>query len=303
MTSSPRVLSAVGSGAFAPASEAHLARELAAHGDLIATIDEFDSAASRTALAEAEVLVTGWRTPRVDAAVLDAAPRLKWILHVAGSVKENLDDAVWERGITVSSAVDANAEPVAEFTLAAIIFANKRVLQISREYRARRELIDQASLGVVGGYSAARRDCRRIAYRAPRGRAAEALRPRGRAVRPDAVGGRGRLPGRPCRHARGAVRDERRGLAARAVAAVDEQDDLGRADREDPRRVRADQHLAGRRRRSGRADGARAARRSARDSRRHRSVGAAEGSIPSSTTRTRFSRRTSRDPSAPRSIA
>ncbi|MGO1234626.1 hydroxyacid dehydrogenase [Microbacterium gubbeenense] len=152
MTSSPRVLSAVGSGAFAPASEAHLARELAAHGDLIATIDEFDSAASRTALAEAEVLVTGWRTPRVDAAVLDAAPRLKWILHVAGSVKENLDDAVWERGITVSSAVDANAEPVAEFTLAAIIFANKRVLQISREYRARRELIDQASLGVVGGY-------------------------------------------------------------------------------------------------------------------------------------------------------
>lgn len=152
MTTLPRVLSAVGSGAFTAASEDHLARELAAHGDLLGTVDEFDSPSSRAMLAEAEVLVTGWRTPRVDAAVLDAAPRLKAILHVAGSVKENLDDAVWKRGIEVSSAVDANAVPVAEFTLAAIIFANKRVLRIARDYRDRRELIDQAGLGVIGGY-------------------------------------------------------------------------------------------------------------------------------------------------------
>lgn len=148
----PRIVSAVGSGAFAPESETHLARELAAHGELLATVDAFDTPEALAALAEADVLITGWRTPRVDAAVLDRSPRLRWILHVAGSVKDQLDPVVWERGIQVSSAVDANAVPVAEFTLAAILMSNKRIVQIAREYRERRELIDQAGLGVVGNY-------------------------------------------------------------------------------------------------------------------------------------------------------
>ncbi|GAA4783575.1 hydroxyacid dehydrogenase [Microbacterium gilvum] len=148
----PRILSAVGSGAFAPASEAHLAQELARYGELLATVDGFSSPQARRALADADVLVTGWRTPRVDAAVLDAAPALRWVLHVAGSVKEQLDPEVWRRGIRVSSAVDANAVPVAEFTLAAILMANKRIVQIARDYRAQRALVDQATLGVVGNY-------------------------------------------------------------------------------------------------------------------------------------------------------
>lgn len=152
MSTLPRVISAVGSGAFTPASEAHLARELASHADLLATVDAFDTEEARAALATADVLVTGWRTPRIDAAVLEAAPNLKWILHIAGSVKEQFTPEVWERGIEVSSAVDANAVPVAEFTLASILMANKRVVQIAREYRERRELIDQAELGVVGSY-------------------------------------------------------------------------------------------------------------------------------------------------------
>src|SRR5690606_38256854 len=73
MSTLPRVVSAVGSGAFTPASEAHLARELAADGELLATVDSFDTDEARAALAAADVLVTGWRTPRIDAAVLDAA--------------------------------------------------------------------------------------------------------------------------------------------------------------------------------------------------------------------------------------
>lgn len=147
-----RVLSAVGSGAFAPQSEAHLAKQLAAHSELVGTVDGFSTSAERAALAAAEVLVTGWRTPRIDEHVLDAAPNLRWILHVAGSVKEQLDPVVWERGIQVSSAVDANAVPVAEFTLAAILLANKRVIEIARTYRERRASVDQAGLGVVGNY-------------------------------------------------------------------------------------------------------------------------------------------------------
>jgi len=152
MSTLPRVVSAVGSGAFTPASEAHLARELAAHGDLLATVDSFDTDDAQAALAAAEVLVTGWRTPVIDAAVLDAAPNLTRILHIAGSVKEQFTPEIWERGIQVSSAVDANAVPVAEFTLAAILMANKRVVQIARQYREERALIDQAALGVIGSY-------------------------------------------------------------------------------------------------------------------------------------------------------
>ncbi len=96
--------------------------------------------------------MTGWRTPRVDDAVLASAPNLRWILQVAGSVMHQLSPAIWERGIRVASAVDANAAPVTELTLAAILMANKRVADLARAYRERRAYIEQAELGVIGNY-------------------------------------------------------------------------------------------------------------------------------------------------------
>ncbi|MPY58902.1 hydroxyacid dehydrogenase [Streptomyces spongiae] len=86
----------------------------------------------RDKLAETEVLVTGWGCPTVDEAVLDAAPKLRAILHSAGSVKGFTTPAVWERGVTVSSAADANALPVAEYTLGMILLAGKDLF-VSRE--------------------------------------------------------------------------------------------------------------------------------------------------------------------------
>ncbi|MFI9077759.1 hydroxyacid dehydrogenase [Streptomyces sioyaensis] len=90
------------------------------------------------ALAEAEVLLTCWGAPPLTGAVLDAAPRLRAVIHAAGSVRHHLTDACWERGIAVSSAAAANALPVAEYTLAAILFANKRVLHSAHRYRSLR---------------------------------------------------------------------------------------------------------------------------------------------------------------------
>jgi phosphoglycerate dehydrogenase-like enzyme len=75
----------------------------------------------------AEILISGWGCPRVDAAVLDAAPELRACIHAAGSVKKHLDPVVFERGLTVSSAADANAVPVAEYTVAALILGARRV--------------------------------------------------------------------------------------------------------------------------------------------------------------------------------
>ncbi|GGT89098.1 MULTISPECIES: hydroxyacid dehydrogenase [Streptomyces] len=86
------------------------------------------------ALAEAEVLLTCWGAPPLTAAVLERAPRLRAVVHAAGSVKHHITDACWERGLAVTSAAAANALPVAEYTLAAILFAGKRVLHAAQRY-------------------------------------------------------------------------------------------------------------------------------------------------------------------------
>ena len=101
-----------------------------------APLDEFNSEAARAVLGEIDVLITGWGCPMISEAVVRAAPNLKLIAHAAGTVKYTLDPAVYAAGITVTHAADANAVPVAEFTLASIIFANKRMFEMRDGYRA-----------------------------------------------------------------------------------------------------------------------------------------------------------------------
>lgn len=105
---------------------------------VVESTEDFAHPRFREALAEAEVLVTGWGCPRLDEAVLDAAPKLRAILHAAGSVKGFVAPAVWERGIAVSTAADANAVPVAEYTLAMILLAGKDILGRRDRLRAER---------------------------------------------------------------------------------------------------------------------------------------------------------------------
>ncbi|MFF5010298.1 hydroxyacid dehydrogenase [Streptomyces phaeochromogenes] len=119
---------------FPPRQMARL-QNLARVDPALVVRDFADSEAVR-AMAEAEILITGWGCPHIGADVLAAAPRLRAVLHAAGSVRGLLDDAVWERGIAVSSAVQANALPVAEYTLAAILFAGKDVFGLRERFRA-----------------------------------------------------------------------------------------------------------------------------------------------------------------------
>ena len=80
-------------------------------------------------------------------------PRLRYVLHAAGSVKHHIGDACWERGIQVSSAADANAIPVAEYTVAMIILANKRVLQIARAlHTTRTDVLAEQLFPDMGNY-------------------------------------------------------------------------------------------------------------------------------------------------------
>ncbi len=76
-------------------------------------------------LAQAEVIFSGWGGPRMEAELLDAAPRLRVIFYGAGSIKRIVTDAFWERGISITSAFAANAIPVAEYTLSQILFCLK----------------------------------------------------------------------------------------------------------------------------------------------------------------------------------
>lgn len=95
----------------------------------------FDEPRADALLGRAEILLTGWGCPPLGAAVLERAPRLRAVVHAAGTLKNHVGEACWERSLRVSSAAAANAVPVAEYTLAAILFANKRVFELQRRYR------------------------------------------------------------------------------------------------------------------------------------------------------------------------
>lgn len=86
-----------------------------------------------------EILITSWGCPRINDDIIKLAPRLKLVAHLAGSVKGFVDDVVWRRGIKVVNAVAANAVPVAEYTVATIILANKRIFQLREYYRQYKE--------------------------------------------------------------------------------------------------------------------------------------------------------------------
>ncbi|MDX2968449.1 hydroxyacid dehydrogenase [Kribbella solani] len=102
--------------------------------------------AVRAALPDMDVLLTGWGCPRIGPDVLDAAPKLRAILHAAGSVKAIVDPAAFDRGIQVSSAASANALPVAEFTVAAIVLGGKRAFRLAAQYRLERRKSDPHSM-------------------------------------------------------------------------------------------------------------------------------------------------------------
>lgn len=113
----------------------------------------FIDARAAAVLPEVEVLITGWDAPLLDEAGLANLPRLKMISHLGATVKAHHGPAVWHRGVRVSSAVEATAYPVVEFTIAAIVFSGKQVLARARKYRETRTFPspdDEFDIGLMG---------------------------------------------------------------------------------------------------------------------------------------------------------
>lgn len=116
-----------------------------------------------TVLAEIDVIFSGWGMARLDKAFLTAAPKLKVVFYGAGSIRGIATDAAWDRGILITSAYAANAVPVAEYTLAQVLFSLKRgwqyVFAIKREKRYPQRIavpgaygstVGLISLGMIG---------------------------------------------------------------------------------------------------------------------------------------------------------
>ncbi|WP_026555914.1 hydroxyacid dehydrogenase [Arthrobacter sp. 35W] len=114
---------------------------------------DFTSPDAAAVLARVDALVTGWGCPPLTEEVLALAPNLRFVLHAAGSVKGHVGEAVFNRGIRVSTAADANAIPVAEYTLAMILLANKKVLQLAATLKSTRNRVPMESLyPAMGNY-------------------------------------------------------------------------------------------------------------------------------------------------------
>ncbi|MBI5650899.1 MAG: hydroxyacid dehydrogenase [Chloroflexi bacterium] len=86
-------------------------------------------------LANADACITSWDVAQIDADVLDAAPRLRALAHMGGSVKRFVSDAVWTRGMRVTTAGPALARDVAETTLGLMIVGAKRIAQLGQHIR------------------------------------------------------------------------------------------------------------------------------------------------------------------------
>ncbi|HEY7417210.1 MAG TPA: hydroxyacid dehydrogenase [Ktedonobacteraceae bacterium] len=103
-------------------------------------------------LREVEIILSGWGAPIMDEAFLAHAPHLRAVFYGSGSIRGFVTDALWERGIIVTSAQSANAMPVAEYTLAAILFSLKHGWQLARQVRKERLFPSRAN--IPGTYGA-----------------------------------------------------------------------------------------------------------------------------------------------------
>ncbi len=86
--------------------------------------------AARDLLQGTRACITGWGSPCLNGEVLARAEGLGLVAHAAGSVKAFVSDALWDRGVRVTSAAAVMAVDVAWTTVAMMVLARKNVFQL-----------------------------------------------------------------------------------------------------------------------------------------------------------------------------
>ncbi|MBC2604426.1 hydroxyacid dehydrogenase [Puniceicoccus vermicola] len=108
--------------------------------------------ASPGSFSEVEIVFSGWGCPKMDEELLDALPNLKALFYGAGSVRYFVTESFWKRSILLTSSFRANAIPVADYTVASVVFALKRAWLDNRAIRSNRETVNRdLSPGVYHG--------------------------------------------------------------------------------------------------------------------------------------------------------
>ncbi|QOR70424.1 hydroxyacid dehydrogenase [Ruania alkalisoli] len=121
-------------------------------------------------LAQMEVLIAGWGTPRLTPELLEKMPSLRLVLYSAGSIRPLVTEEFWERDIDLVSAADANNDPVAEYVVANTVLALKGEHRAMTHLRATQTFlpdhtglgIDERRIGLVGFGSIARKVAERL---------------------------------------------------------------------------------------------------------------------------------------------
>ena len=86
-------------------------------------------------LPHADACLTSWGVAQLDAVVMAAAPRLKMMAHMGGSVQRFTCPALWRQGVRVTTAAPVLAEDVAITTLGLILTGMKRIWPLARHVR------------------------------------------------------------------------------------------------------------------------------------------------------------------------
>ena len=154
----PRGLYLLGEDAFARIYGPDTRRDIEARVEMVAPLQTPASiAADPSPLADVTMIFSGWGMAQVDEPFLAAAPNLEAIFYAAGTVRYFVTDALWARGVRLTSGYGANAEFVAPFTLAQIILSLKRVWYFASKIRAEegynphgKEPVPGLYTGVVG---------------------------------------------------------------------------------------------------------------------------------------------------------
>ena len=102
--------------------------------------------------ADVQLIFSGWGAPIFDEELLQALPSLEAVFYGAGSVRKIVTEAFWAREILLTSAYQVNAVPVAEFTVASVIFSLKRAFFFNRSLREGVDVSDGTSRAVPGAY-------------------------------------------------------------------------------------------------------------------------------------------------------
>ncbi len=84
---------------------------------------------------DTDIYVTLWGSPRLDKEILEAAPNIKLLVHLAGTVVPFVSDAMWEKGIRAISGNYHFAKSVAEGCIAYMLTAQRIIPQYANNFK------------------------------------------------------------------------------------------------------------------------------------------------------------------------